>query len=156
MNEKSELKGGTAVEVAPNRIGPAALAALLGLLDPDRCRAWLFEFLHPGEAGTRCPGCGAELSERRARSYAAFRKTACLTCGLQFRATTGTGIHHCQLSHPEIILAAALTEAGADSAQIAGMLKRGLDTARIWQGRLDGLQRGGAEKRAGENTTENG
>ncbi len=147
MNKKRELKRGTAAEVASNRIGPAALADLLGLLDPDRCRAWLFEFLHPGDDGKRCPGCGAELPERRALSYARFRKAACPACGLQFRATTGTAIEHSQLSPAEIILAAALTATGADSALVAGALGRGRDTAKIWQDRLDGLQRGGAGKR---------
>ncbi|WP_282753955.1 hypothetical protein [Desulfuromonas thiophila] len=156
MDKKPGPNSGTAAEFSENLIAPAALAGLLNLLDPERCTAWLFDFLHPGAAAHCCPGCGAKLSERRALSYARFRKVACSACGLQFRATTGTALHHCQLTQPEIILAAGLTEAGADAAAVALALGRGWDTAKIWQGRLEGLQRGGQGKRAGENTPETG
>ncbi|SDD81570.1 hypothetical protein [Desulfuromonas thiophila] len=155
MNKKPGPNSGTAAEFSSNLIGPAALAGLSSLLDPERCRAWLFGFLHPGAAAHCCPGCGAKLSERRALSFARFRKVACPACGLQFRATTGTALHHCQLSQPEIILAAGLTAAGADAAAVALALGRGWDTAKVWQSRLGGLQRGGQEKRAAENMTEN-
>jgi hypothetical protein len=140
MSTEQKENIGTAPNFTSPLIGPAALTDLHSLLDLDGCRSWLFGFLHPGKDATCCPGCGAELSERRALSYARFQKVACLACGLQFRATTGTPLHHCQLSPAEIILTAALTDAGATPSSVAIALGRGRDTAKIWQERLAGLQ----------------
>lgn len=117
----------------------AALTGLMELLDPEKCADWLFGRIWPGESGTRCPRCLAPLSEAMQRTFRAFRKCRCNSCGKQFRALTGSPFYHVRMSPVELVLIAALLGGGISPKTIATVIGCGEDTIYIWRRRFAGL-----------------
>lgn len=117
----------------------AALAALMDLIDPEKCQNWLFDQVWPGEAGKRCPKCQAQLSRYIQNTFRSFKKARCVSCGLQFKATTGSPFYHVRLDPREIVLMAALLEAGIAPRDIAPVIGCGKHTVRLWRRRFEGL-----------------
>lgn len=136
--EKKNTTTASAGEAHPEIFNNQALCGVLDLLDAGRCQVWLFNHLRPGRAGICCPGCGAELPERRKKTFREFRKTCCPACGLQFRATSGTVFDRAHLRPREAVLLAALLGAGATDAALSEALSRGRDTVKIWREKLEG------------------
>lgn len=104
-------------------------------LDPDRCRLWILERLHPN--GAACPRCAAPvMSEIGIRAFWAADRLKCSHCRRSFMATDGTFLEHISLSLPQLILVGILSKMGLKGAEVARAAGTSEVCAYAWSKRL--------------------
>lgn len=100
----------------------------------ERCRAWMFEKLHP--EGAQCPDCGLTLDGAARESFWAGRRCSCNRCGRRFTARTGTFLEGAQLADRQIYAMAVLYDLGFSTGRAAEILGVTPNTVRLWSTRL--------------------
>ncbi len=118
----------------PSVFGPVDVgqSRLAKFLNPDSCREWVLNRLHPN--GPRCPGCGESITSYPSlRSFRLGARVRCCRCGKYFTALTGTFLSGCHLSLPQVILIAILIDAGADDTRIARLMEVSAEGVRGWR-----------------------
>ena len=128
-----------AKETTPKTVLPEQVDDPLVFLNPDVCRAWLLEKLHPG--GPACPACGhVQAKDRNRRRFQFLDCLKCETCGKGFTAFTGTVFAGVQMTPAEIVLMLLLFQCDRPSVEVAECLDTSESTVRRWRKRLMHLE----------------
>ena len=106
--------------------------------DPDNCRQWLLERLHP--KGPSCPWCGVAIRGRAAARFWLLKQMKCQACGRKFTARTGTNLAGLKAGCRELVMFCLMLEAGYPMARIGQHMNIGLRTLYLYKERFQDLQ----------------
>ena len=112
-----------------------AASAAVDMVDPDSCRAFLVQQLHPD--GGRCPHCGVSLDGRQADSFASGGRICCNSCQRWFTWRSGTLFHRAALDDRQLFLLLMLTSLHCSLDDVSATCRLSLDEAYSWQRRIN-------------------
>ena len=110
-----------------------AAAAAFGprFLDPDACRQWVIETLHPN--GARCPECKTPVNDGQLPAFWKGGRLQCAACQKWFTALTQTVVSGCHADFRSFFLIAVLIGLGIDNKTIAEKCGITPETVRMWR-----------------------
>jgi len=107
----------------------------IAMLDPDRCREWLIDRLHPG--GPACPRCGYVPKLRAAASWRKGKRVCCYDCKKYYTAWAGTILSGAHMVPSELALMFYLMGLNLPDRVIAERLQVSTDTIKLWRKKLE-------------------
>ena len=112
----------------------------IAMLDPDHCREWLIDWLHPD--GPACPRCGYVPKRRAAASWRKGKRVCCYDCKKYYTAWAGTILSGAHMAPGELVLMFYLLglpvgpSAGLPDKVIAERLQVSTDTVKLWRKKI--------------------
>ena len=104
------------------------------MLDPDHCREWLIDWLHPD--GAACPKCGYVPKRRAAARWRKGTRVCCYDCKTYYSAWSGTILSGAHMGPVALVLMFYLMGLGLPEKVIAARLQVSPDTIKLWRNKI--------------------